>query len=459
MEIKDEQIECPAAVFIASNEQDFTSEASLSPKKTSEGSLNPKKNRRKDPVVKKDPEESKIKSEPSETESEMEINGYASYSDEDDEPLVKKGRISLKKPAGVRKSLPASRKSKNLTRNVEKSPPASRKLKNLATKVEKSEDSDGNFEKSDKSQENPLKNAKNLTKKRGRPRSSIEKVKIPKKIGRPRKIKFQRKRNLAVDDAAVNWKPLPAAFQVQKPRSFQGVPYCRFCEVQFETRLEKNEHICPYQSTEDSNKYICKTCGKTLNKRNFESHNHHVDENCPFCNRRILNPKRMIIHIECTHQGKPRPAEKNRNFLYFCDFCNLKSATKKRLLPHILTHLPPQIFTCSYCHMTFDNNYEEFEAHVKVHRIPFYDKIKCKFCSKIVEGKHNVAIHERNVHGHGKCEICSKMMTSKKEMVEHLKTHGPFTCQFCGKEMLTPSSLKTHETRHKVMSVEGFGHR
>lgn len=109
--------------------------------------------------------------------------------------------------------------------------------------------------------------------------------------------------------------------------------------------------------------------------------------------------------------------------------------------------------------MKFGNDYDALEKHAKSHKIGSFNKFKCKFCFKVIEGRHNANVHEKNVHGYGACEICGKKTTSKKEMIEHFKSHGSFKCSFCGKEFLTPTRLYTHETRHKVQSVEGFEHR
>lgn len=157
-----------------------------------------------------------------------------------------------------------------------------------------------------------------VVKKRGRPRKprpEVEEVKIPKKMGRPRKIKRrygvkQQKKALIVkvkrerpgktkkNMAAIGYQ---AVDYVKNRRNFQGVPYCRYCETQFETRMEKNEHICPNQSSDDPDRYVCKTCGKELNKRAYETHCHDK-ELCPFCDRRIFSQKRMILHIQTVHQ-------------------------------------------------------------------------------------------------------------------------------------------------------------
>lgn len=173
----------------------------------------------------------------------------------------------------------------------------------------------------------------------------------------------------------------------------------------------------------------------------------------------------MKSHIEKIHLNASKVNKKRRKKgqgiqlkkVYFCDFCGDKFQLKKTLLPHLYTHLPEQTFECFVCLEKFKDRVV-YHSHLNQHKIknsPF----KCQFCDKGFNLKNTKIVHEMSIHGFGNCEVCNFHFKDKKEMKEHLMSHGSFQCSYCGKSFLTPSRLKHHETRHVNMAQEGFGRR
>lgn len=90
--------------------------------------------------------------------------------------------------------------------------------------------------------------------------------------------------------------------------------------------------------------------------------------------------------------------------------------------------------------------------HMRYHQQ--LNELFCEHCGKGFILATSLRAHQRNIHEIGiKCEICRAPVKSKKELKEHMKTHGEFKCHICDKNFVGPAKLKYHQ-RHLHVEVD-----
>lgn len=253
---------------------------------------------------------------------------------------------------------------------------------------------------------------------------------------------------------------LQTKLQEKKSNGKHSRKYCIYCDKKFATAREKREHKCKYLDCEEGF-YICRICGKTLTRKNFNHHIHGTPP-CKYCGMEILNPKRMALHIRIRHwqekdsgYTKPFKYAKAVKGKVVCDYCGetFKAGVKHlKFLSHLYSHLPPEAFICTICNRNCRSMKLLRSHYNSKHQIKTF---KCELCDKSYNQKNGMLLHQWNEHGYGDCEVCGQFIKSKEEMIGHMATHGNFECKRCQKSFLTPRRLKHHMDRHARMDENG----
>lgn len=102
-------------------------------------------------------------------------------------------------------------------------------------------------------------------------------------------------------------------FQKRKLRSLVGKLACKYCDIIFKTKNQKDVHDCPYLQCDPKN-FICRICSKELSRKTFSNHLHETLD-CQYCYRKFVNPRNLTRHIAKNHTNEDYipPKEIDRN--------------------------------------------------------------------------------------------------------------------------------------------------
>ncbi|XP_054727434.1 zinc finger protein 519-like [Anastrepha obliqua] len=223
-------------------------------------------------------------------------------------------------------------------------------------------------------------------------------------------------------------KPIASNTSERSPRASQHKTRKKAVEV------EKNDEVD-----------ICKTCGKSISKRQLSSHscNRSIESFlCKSCPRTFRHRSTLTQH-ELIH-------ENNRERKFACGVCGRKFYTQMARRNHLKTHDPSRKprFHCNDCGQSF-----LFKGNLLVHQQKHAGQtIQCKYCQKRYVRSVDLEVHLRSHTGDTpfKCDKCEKAFTKRSTLRKHLQLHEgiQWKCEDCGKEYLYEWTLQRHRLEH-----------
>ncbi|CAG9811707.1 unnamed protein product [Chironomus riparius] len=223
----------------------------------------------------------------------------------------------------------------------------------------------------------------------------------------------------------------------------------------------------------------CKFCNKKLSQNYITDHvnrlhSEKIKISCDICNRKFLNTKSLMKHMEglhgkeffnvnekfeCDFDGK---SFKNKQCITLhmkvhrlkikCEFCEVE-LNERSMNGHIRTvHENFRKFQCKMCPKSFKIQ-KHLDLHIRVHD----KKFSCKYCSGLYPSKQRLNDHIKHIHEYTmkfKCEICDKKFKQKQNLKSHQKTHDKnrlmlLKCQKCDFATDNNTSLKRHYKMHE----------
>ncbi|KAG6464959.1 zinc finger protein 62 isoform X2 [Manduca sexta] len=225
--------------------------------------------------------------------------------------------------------------------------------------------------------------------------------------------------------------------------------------------------------------HLCTVCGHTdtsLGRLRNHMKNHSERQKCELCGKTFRNRDSLRTHL-FIHKGEKE---------YQCPQCDKKFLFKRALHVHLITHDAPALLYCHECDMNFKNrmSYGQHMRYSLKHIDPAKLKHACTLCDKkFLKAarleEHNLAVHlkatpfhcavqgcnfasssrpvlrshVRMVHRDGRaarnyvCHTCGKAYKNKKTLEGHLRSHSgerPFHCALCPATFGYEAALYNH---------------
>jgi len=149
--------------------------------------------------------------------------------------------------------------------------------------------------------------------------------------------------------------------------------------------------------------------------------------------------------------------------LYTCQNCRKQFRYFHLLIPHLKSHLEPQIsksptverpYKCELCDKTFKLNKQLLQHSREIHgRV----KLLCPLCPKFFKKNSSLESHIKAIHDSEnivrlRCDQCDKTFSGEHSLRMHLVKHTgekAWQCGTCGKGFTRKASLAEHIARHK----------
>lgn len=259
-------------------------------------------------------------------------------------------------------------------------------------------------------------------------------------------------------------------------KNLHNFPFALFNELIFHFSILKQQ-LKSLQISEQDEDIICKLCGKSILKSDYESHKKTEELylstlQCALCNMNFNTKKKFRVHLYNQHRQ------------FHCKVCDVTLEKESRYRQHIAAvHKVKKRVKCDLCYKDFTNkvtmerhkrtmhfcikgnkhkcpqcDFETFNKnYLKLH-MDKHEKSPAFVCDMCGDGfylKRTLLDHLEAAHGSGfKCDVCGKMYTSKGNLVQHLKIHDgirKFQCEECGDVFMHKKSLEKHVLKHKGM--------
>ena len=167
-----------------------------------------------------------------------------------------------------------------------------------------------------------------------------------------------------------------------------------------------------------TSKHVCEECGKEVSGANYLNHcrMHEREKSedpyqyCDKCEKRFLTAKRLRDHLRVEHEGTLIP----------CPLCDKKFKRKHALDKHTnIEHSTDDKFQCKHCLCRLGDAWS-LQLHMRKHEPP---KLKCKYCDRLFKSPGAVTAHEREHTGErpSKCDICGNGFKDNTVLQVHLK--------------------------------------
>lgn len=222
---------------------------------------------------------------------------------------------------------------------------------------------------------------------------------------------------------------------------------CEICSKKFSRERNLKSHKSVYHSDNVDN-FECIVCRKTFKTSflltNHLRHSHIVHEyiECKICHTLCLGPERFKTHFKSHNEDSQFP----------CPDCG-EVFNKKSLLR---SHMPSHDFSINLCEICGESIRGKVAMKNHVDYKHQTGTFFCNLCNMKFDTKRKMVIHRKS---HNRrylpkpsiCEICGKEFTSTQVLKNHLRIHfdeRPFKCDICGATFKQKVSLRNHHRTH-----------
>ena len=254
----------------------------------------------------------------------------------------------------------------------------------------------------------------------------------------------------------------------------KAVLKCDFCEIYFETTIEKRKHIGKNHmdqiiyktpSKEDNyqnEKHLCKCykCDKVFKTQSslYEHKKEYHSVTCSKCGKIFLNPEEIHSRNGPLHLKQLlKQHEKICDYIIsnpmevdelICKVCQRNFTYYHPLMQHF-ENVHKKIHNCDKC----ENSYPRL--NLLLHHVQtVHEGIKnhqCDTCGKTYADESLLVHHKKKLHllqfDH-KCQVCGKGFVTKAEMRTHIRKYHEkrldYKCEFCFKGFFDRGDLKSH---------------
>lgn len=251
----------------------------------------------------------------------------------------------------------------------------------------------------------------------------LEKLRIKRNSGRPRKVPNQ----------SENTK-----------RKYQGPNQTESKKRKYQPPNQTEPTQCQYQSKSVAH-FNCKRCNKSFAKKILlERHQQTITCSLPFkctiCKKRFTLKNHLEEHIKTHDTTKP----------HLCVFCGESFKMQSKLKDHWFQHTGIPHFRCRECKEQFSSE-TDLKRHTKVAHPKIFS---CSHCGQQVSSKDALKQHLKWKHTDVwfECTQCSKKFPTETALKYHVETHSEvklYSCEHCKKLFKTRKSCYNHTLSHK----------
>ena len=261
-----------------------------------------------------------------------------------------------------------------------------------------------------------------------------------------------------------------------KPIEMVSIFRCIFCDRDFKTELEMNDHDTNNHKLNDN--YRCISCDHVSSEKRdivqhfLIEHKNKMLFNCSKCSAILMSYKEAVVHMINDHglkinkitcpiciteitdgRIKTHMAREHGFGNFLCKICDKKYIDERALEVHNkLNHGREKITRCSICFKFMAKSLykKHYEEHKTTQRT-----VPCPQCNKLFYGDKDMRRHiwraHRLVSVFHKCDQCDYQTEYKYHLKRHLSTHSsdqPFACDECGTRCKSAATLKSHKLIH-----------
>lgn len=249
---------------------------------------------------------------------------------------------------------------------------------------------------------------------------------------------------------------------------------CIHCQKSFEESNHLQLHIWLHHESdvENSDLYLCETCGIDFNERSvFKDHifqhvndpQHHMTEpsiDCLYCGQAFQNQLQFNKHMLKHKKDIPFP----------CKMCGQSFANREFLQNHLRRHRDTEkkldsecnttiaqsgFFPCIYCraHLISIGRMQQHIWKFHVEMVEKHQNYFCLVCPYITSSRDDFQKHVFKGHTNTKetlCPKCNKKMSSQYLGKHLMVTHSiekPFICMVCQESFKSLSVVHCHMTK------------
>jgi len=153
-----------------------------------------------------------------------------------------------------------------------------------------------------------------------------------------------------------------------------------------------------------------------------------------------------FVNIENYMKEEPNIIE-----AFYCQVCENKYSTRKKLLDHMRIHQPKKIehSECQTCDKTFETRKALTDHNWRHHKTDH----TCQQCGIVFPTQKRLEVHVLS-HDNYMCEVCNKTHSTYKELYHHKKSHmDKLKCDRCEKSFRKKSALEEHKLSHLLKDI------
>ena len=251
---------------------------------------------------------------------------------------------------------------------------------------------------------------------------------------------------------------------------------CIFCDRDFKTELEMNDHDTNNHKLNDN--YRCISCDHVSSEKRdivqhfLIEHKNKMLFNCSKCSAILMSYKEAVVHMNNDHgliinkitcpiciteitdgsiQIKTHMAREHGFGNFLCKICDKKYIDERALEVHNkLNHGSEKISRCAICFKFMAKSL--LKKHKEEHETSGRN-VPCPECYKLFYGNRDMYRHKWRAHRlvFHKCDQCDYQTKYKYQLPRHLSTHSsdqPFACDECGTRCKSAATLKSHKIIH-----------
>uniref|UniRef100_A0A4W5JZD0 Myoneurin n=1 Tax=Hucho hucho TaxID=62062 RepID=A0A4W5JZD0_9TELE len=239
-----------------------------------------------------------------------------------------------------------------------------------------------------------------------------------------------------------------------KNQQVKEKPVCAECNKEFSEISSLRRHMRIHKGVKP---FQCLFCNRAFTQGNqLKTHLRiHTGEKpfaCSQCDKGFAQKCQLVAHCRMYH-GEEKP--------YTCEQCGLQFATSSNYKIHCRKHSGEKPYVCEQCGKGFAQA-STLTYHMRSHtgEKPY----QCDNCGMAFSVSSSLITHKRKHTGEAthECLVCQKAFITKRELNKHSHIHNGgdpavkqrVTCELCGNTYAGLSSLKKHQERQHLVTVE-----